>query len=284
MKVLDLSNHDWGTFNPACLKAAGVERVILGVWDFGIAAQMLRGLRRAEIIVEDLYGFIYYRLPWEDNDIRNAHALAVQEGGIQRVWLDCEAGFDGPGGQLDTEAADTTVEYRRNATAMYRSRVEGFGASAGIYTGEPWWREKMGNSDRFADLPLWLANYGRNDPLHPRGPVHAVNFGGWTQTSAHQYSSTIPVCGRERDHNYWFLEEHMGLSNDDILAIFGSTERDQDGNLLPKEERLVFAKERYQLAITTGRSVLEVAATGLGEPSGGKLVPGTKFIVEVVEK
>lgn len=283
MKTLDLSNHDFATFNPACLKAEGVERVILGVWDFGVALTMIRGLRGVGIVVEDLYAFVYYGLAWEDNDVRNALGLAQQEGGIKRVWLDCEAGFDGPGGQLDTEAAGTTVQYRINATLNYRARIAATGITPGIYTGLYWWRDKMADSTLFKGDPLWLANYGLNDPANPRDPIRAADFGGWTSVAVHQYSSTIRVCGRERDHNYWFLEDPMGLSDDDILAIFGSTERhesgDKKGQLREREYRLARAKERYQTAISTGRSVLEVAATGLVTPEGGKVPPGTKFTI-----
>lgn len=226
MRVLDLSNHDFPGFDPACLADAGVERVILGCWDFAVAETMLLALRRQGILVEDLYCFLYYRLPWEDNDIQNATTLAGRHGGIRRVWLDCEAMFDGPGGFLDTEAAGTNAVQRLQITQAYHTTLARE-FEAGIYTGKYWWQDKMGNSRWFAErgAPLWLANYGAADPDAPSGPLTEADFGGWQAVAAHQYSSTIPVCGRPRDHNYWFLEDAMPDPRvDKILKALGGEE------------------------------------------------------------
>lgn len=244
MRTLDLSNHDYSTFDPACLKAAGVERVILGCWDFAIAETMLLALRNAGITVEDVYCFLYYRLPWENNDILNADVLQQRHGGIRRIWLDCEAMFDGPAGLLDTEAEGTNAVQRLAITQSYFTTMSRE-FEVGIYTGLYWWRDKMGNSTWFAErgAPLWLANYGTNNPDAPIDPITSVSFGGWSQLAAHQYSSTIPVCGRGRDHNYWFLEEEdMAELEDLILACFSGQE---EGDL-SREERLV--KARYRMA------------------------------------
>ncbi|MCC6961181.1 MAG: hypothetical protein IT301_15145, partial [Dehalococcoidia bacterium] len=177
MRTLDLSNHDYSTFDPACLKAAGVERVILGCWDFAIAETMLLALRNAGITVEDVYCFLYYRLPWENNDILNADVLQQRHGGIRRIWLDCEAMFDGPAGLLDTEAEGTTVFDRVSITANYFNSLRAAGFAAGIYTGVYWWRDKMGDFAGFAEdgAPLWLASYGANNPDAPLDPITSVN-------------------------------------------------------------------------------------------------------------
>lgn len=251
MRTLDLSNHDFATFDPACLQAAGVTRVILGCWDFAIAETMLLALGRHGIVVEDLYCFLYYRLPWENNDVLNALALARRHGGIARVWLDCEAMFDGPSGHLDTEAEGTTVTQRVNITFRYFEELRVAGLEPGIYTGQFWWADKMGGTTLFArnGAKLWLANYGSNDPDNPRWAIETVSWGGWSKVSVHQYSSVIPVCGRGRDHNYWMLEDEVTRTEyeDLVLALFsGQEEKDK-----PRPERLVAALYRMD-AIVNG--------------------------------
>lgn len=275
MTTLDLSNHDYSTFDPVCLKAAGVERVILGCWNFAIAETMLLALRAQGIVVEDLYCFLYYRLPWEDNDVLNATALAIRHGGITRIWMDCESGSDGPGGALDTEAVGTTVADRLALTQGYHDSLSREGYTVGIYTGYYWWRSNMGDSPWFGErgVPLWLANYGTNDPDSPREPITAVNFGGWTDVAVHQYSSTIHVCGRGRDHNYWFMEGDSVTREeyeDLMLAVFsGSEEKD-----LPRDQRLANAEYRKrERVIGNAASVADTASSAMvvaqeGNPPG----------------
>jgi hypothetical protein len=109
-------------------------------------------------------------------------------------------------------------------------RVEEAGLQAGIYTGAYWWPSKMGNSSEFSalGLPLWLANYGSNDPDNPRSPITEVDFGGWTKVAVHQYSSKIPACGRDvRDHNYWFLEEETMTNAQRGLIHIGAGDYDR---------------------------------------------------------
>lgn len=300
MRVLDLSNHDYATFDPACLRAAGVERVILGCWDFAIAEAMLLALRAHGIVAEDLYCFLYYRLPWENNDVLNATVLHERHGGIERVWLDCEAEFDGPGGLLDTEAPGTTVALRQEITQSWYTTLEREGYQAGIYTGRFWWADKMGDDRWFAQAgaPLWLANYGTDDPDNPRRPVTEADFGGWTRVAVHQYSSSIPVCGRGRDHNYWFLEEPMTpeekaafaalkarLEALELATFSGAEDRDDRGKTLPREKRLERARPRIdkrangEFGSVADRSESAIA---LAQRSSSPAA-GTKFTVEVVK-
>lgn len=240
MSDLDLSNHDYATFDPVCLKASGVDRVILGCWDFAIAEDMLLRLRAAGIVVEDVYCFLYYRLPWESNDVLNATTLAERHGGIRRIWLDCESMFDGPAGYLDTEAEGTTVADRVALTQAYWTTLSRE-YQVGIYTGLYWWLANMNNTTWFAQAgaPLWFANYGLNNPDAPRDPIAFVDFGGWHSVAIHQYSSTIPVCGRARDHNYWLMED-TDMDEDLRRAIFAGNE---EGDKTPSE-RLALANYR----------------------------------------
>lgn len=222
MKTVDLSNWDYPTFSASCLREAGVVRAILGCWDRAITSSMLVQLRQVGIAVQDLYVFIYPRLPWERRELNNALAIAQEHGGIRRIWMDWESQFTEWPGDMDTEAPGTTIAHRIAIAREVEAIIRDAGIQPGVYTGAYWWTSKMGNTDEFSHLPVWLADYGANDPDNPRPPRRTVAFGGWQYTSAHQYSSSIPVCGRERDHNYWFLQEDSPMTDDErelLLAL-----------------------------------------------------------------
>lgn len=188
-----------------CLKANGVSRIIVNAWDLAKSTAMVREARAIGIAAEDVYCFLYYGLPHERVEVNNALAL-MKTDGMTAAWLDCESHWrpDTP-----TEAQGTTLGYRIATTATFRTELLNGGYRPGIYTGKDWWLSNMGNFSGFADAgdSLWLANYGTNDPANPRSPITVTDFGGWTRPWAHQYSSTIEVCGRTEDHNYWALTE-----------------------------------------------------------------------------
>lgn len=75
----------------------------------------------------------------------------------------------------------------------------------------------IGSSAYFSQFKLWLANYGTNNPRAPREPLTDVSFCGWSTVSVHQYSSTITVAGRGRDHNY--LLEDIDMTPDEVNAL-----------------------------------------------------------------
>jgi hypothetical protein len=206
MAVLDLSNHDYSTFDPDCLKAAGVSHIIVGCWDLSVTLDIVRRARAAAIVADELYCFLYPGLPWEQREVDNAIEVQRQLGGIVLAWPDCESQFTEWPGDLDTEAAGMTVEGRLAVLRLARAKLAAAGMALGTYTGESYWRDKYGNSTEFSKDPLWLASYGANDPANPRPPITYVDFGGWKLVFRHQYSSTITVCGRNRDHNYELVE------------------------------------------------------------------------------
>lgn len=216
MSTLDLSNysHDAALARHGsvrawmkCLKANGVTRIIVNAWDLEKSRAMVRGARDEFIACEDIYCFLYYGLPHERHEVDNALVLVKSEG-LSFAWPDCESHWrpDTP-----TEAEGITTGYRIATTAKLRAELLKAGYQTGIYTGEDWWIRNMGNFDGFSGAgdSLWLANYGSNDPANPRPPITDVDFGGWKHPIAHQYSSTIEVCGRTEDHNYWFMEDPM---------------------------------------------------------------------------
>lgn len=253
MTTLDLSNHDLSTFDPACLRRAGVDRAIVGCWDLAASLTIVAGCRDEGIIVEDLYGFLYFGLPWEQREIDNALAVHDQLGGISRIWNDCEA--DPP-----HEAPGLTAEDRINATWEARGREVAAGVQPGIYSAPYYWIPKMANTRIFRDAgdPLWLPNYGSNDPANPRPPITAIGgiMGGWDQLAAHQYSSTINVCGRGRDHNYWFLGDEMSAED---RARLDRLEKLIAGNGIAKDPAAYVASNYDPALLTFGDEALAYA-------------------------
>lgn len=89
--------------------------------------------------------------------------------------------------------------------------------------------------------------------------------GGELNPWRHIFQDVGPnVAGIHVDHLTIYGDEYgqwkgdqMGLSKEDMVALFGSTERDANGNLLSVEERYGPAKARYDDAVATGRSLLE---------------------------
>jgi len=206
--ILDLSQYDLSTFDPQCMKAAGVTGVILGVFAPS-GPEAMKGCavacQNAGITVHGFYGLPYFGSPTgEKRDIQWAINNALQLG-VTRVWIDCE--IDGKG--IFNDTVTPTVPGRIQVVRDLVKQIEDAGLSPGIYTAAWWWRPNMGNTHEFAHLPLWFANYGANDGTLPPYETLPDPFGGWTAPAVHQYTSTLYVCGRNRDANYLLEEEPM---------------------------------------------------------------------------
>lgn len=196
MTVLDLSNYDADTFDPDCMIAAGITGIVLGCQRKAVAQTMAAKARAAGLPILGTYAFLYFGID-TIGQTKAATEVAL-EFSIPRVWLDCEStgendNADGP--------AQRCMELRA-CIAL----VNGAGLSAGIYTGAWWWPSNMA-TEEFAYLPLWHAAYGAGGG--PANPVMNVDYGGWDAVAMHQYTSTLPVCGRNRDANYVFVEESL---------------------------------------------------------------------------
>lgn len=192
--VADVSNYDADTFDAECFKAAGIAGVIIGCQRPYAANAMARKAKDAGLPILGVYAFLYFGI---DTIGQTGRAIDVaHEFDVPMVWLDCESA-------TPHEAADATTVSRRVELAHCVDMVER-DLQCGIYTGRYWWPSKMA-TDEFAHLPLWLADYGRNDGS--RAPLLTTNFGGWTKVAIHQYTSTYDLCGRGRDMNYLLTEE-----------------------------------------------------------------------------
>ena len=102
---------------------------------------------------------------------------------VRMWWIDCEDESLGPMGPAEVvDAIGDAVEY-----------CERDGVGHGIYTGGWWWIPRTGDSDTFAHLTLWNADY--------RAAEHHLPYGGWTESAMWQFEGTTMVCGQSVDRN-----------------------------------------------------------------------------------
>ena len=199
--VVDLSNYDMPTFDPACFYGAGVRRAIVGCQREPIARDMVERLLAADIAVPALYGFHYFGANGgQAHEVTQAIGMA-HDYGIPLVFVDCELDAQ----QAGWGEAPPTIGQRVAQIAQSVERIQDAGLNAGIYTGAWWWKPQTANSLLFAHLPLWHSAYGKDSG--PLDPVTEVNYGGWSTVWAHQYTSTYELCGRGRDMNYLYQVE-----------------------------------------------------------------------------
>ena len=240
--VLDLSNHDQATFDPECLYASGVRRVIIA-GERATSENQIRQCSAAGIDVIGLYVYLYFAADYMAR-VNMAIRLAT-DFGVPYVWLDCED----DGG---------TVASRQAAVRQGVASIEANGLRAGIYCGGYWWPPMMGNTTEFSRLPLWHAQYGVASG--PRPPVTAVAYGGWTAPHIHQYTSTMVRCGRNRDHNYYLRplpgvgeieDDNMDARVEQIIAIMA----DMLGGAPPENTQDAWGD---RLAALTGQKDLRV--------------------------
>lgn len=189
MICLDVSNYDHPTFDAACLRAAGVDRLIVGCQRPALAADMVAKAQTAGIEVIGTYAFLYFGIDFLGQT--DAAIAVAKASGVRRVWLDVEAT-----GQHERAGMSPGVRCAELAECV--ARVEAAGLEAGIYTGAWYWVPYM-KSAAFAHLPLWHAAYPTDG-----SEVREVAYGGWTKVAIHQYTSGLNVCGRDRDANYVF--------------------------------------------------------------------------------
>jgi lysozyme len=65
-----------------------------------------------------------------------------------------------------------------------------------IYTLTAWWKACTGNSAAFGSYPLWIASYGKSDPVLPAG---GSKYTFWQHTSR---GSVPGITGSATDEDY----------------------------------------------------------------------------------
>lgn len=197
MTCLDLSNYDYDhdvrNVNwPSAMKSAGVTDVIIGTQWPDKAREQATRLRYEGV---NILGF-YAEPDWE-----NAISLC-REFDVRFLGLACEPGSI-------QSLSDLRIAVNRGIVNACDVHIYG---NQGDLT------SLLGTSKEFSKTcKLWLANYGADDPNFPREPIEDIQLAGWTKVSVHQYSSTIVVAGRVRDHNY--LLEEPDLTPSEVESI-----------------------------------------------------------------
>lgn len=197
MTILDLSNWDFATFDATAFKAAGVTDVILGCQNEVQADAMAEGCITAGINLMATYAFLYFGISVLP-EVAKAVRVALAHG-IQWVALDVESTV--PNERPGYTAAERVVDLRGAVAAVHAAGLSPF-----IYTGEWYWPANMANTSEFSTLPLWHSEYPADGHM-----VSTVAYGGWTAPHIHQYTSALPLCGKDRDANYVItpLEDDM---------------------------------------------------------------------------
>ncbi len=256
--VLDLSSNDIGKTDPACLKAAGVDGVVIGVFSRGNPPHDMANLgdlcMSAGLPVLGTYGLPYFGDP--DAVLRDAKWACeiAPQFKVNQVWMDvetdaCDNGWSAP---------RPTPGQRISELMGVKRYIQGAGLTPGVYSFKYFWQSQMAATTVFSDLDFWLAAYGVDSM--PTDPIETVNFGGWTTLAAHQFTSiwgkaTGNTCGREeRDANYWYKEleddmtdqEREDLKN--LVAIMGGSAKLKDNADRGNDFILGYTLEQQKLA------------------------------------
>jgi hypothetical protein len=155
-----------------CFWRSGVRHIISGTQVEEVTRQQLR-MAVSRGMTVDAYVYLFWN---EDMTAQVERALARIRGlPVGRLWLDVE---NDPGGRRASELIDLLAQ------AVGACRAQGL-IRCGIYTRGSYWRERLGNTTRFSDVPLWYALYNYRTSLSSFG---TERFGGWTTATGKQWA------------------------------------------------------------------------------------------------
>lgn len=189
--LLDVSNYDYSTFDPDCFKREGVTGLAVGCQRPDLARDMIARAQAASLPIHAVYAFLYFGLD-SVGQTRNAIDVAEQLN-IRHVTLDVES-------LPPHERAGITPQERIAELRQCARMVEDAGLHVIIYTGGWYWPTYMANTTEFSGYPLWHAAYLDNSGTPYE--VRTVTYGGWSEVAIHQWTSTLNICGRNRDANH----------------------------------------------------------------------------------
>ena len=193
----------------ACWWESGVRHVIAGTQVPTITVQQIQTAASGGMTV-DAYVMLYW-----DYDITNQvqNALATIQGlPVRRLWLDAEK----PRGNWSSWQLIQKIQEAVDACGSFPT---------GIYTRKVWWRDNVGDTAAFSDLPLWYAYYdGYHDFEDWYDPMfwYEGPFGGWTDPTGKQYGSdwTLPdLCGVNVDYNVMYAGAVSGSLNGEVGRV-----------------------------------------------------------------
>ncbi|MBI3184331.1 MAG: hypothetical protein HYZ28_19530 [Myxococcales bacterium] len=161
-----------------CFWTSGVRHLVSGTQVREVTYHQL-DMAVSRGLTVDAYVYLYW-----DRDMASQVGEALDRAKgfpIGRLWLDVE---QDPAGRT----ASALIALVQQAVDACRSQSA---VGCGIYTGPGFWRSYMGNTTRFADLPLWYAQYNRRTSL---SDWSTEKFGGWARPAAKQFIEEA-LCG-----------------------------------------------------------------------------------------
>ena len=160
-----------------CFWDAGVRHVIVGTQDAIIAKQQL-AMAVSRGMTVDAYVYLYWDAGIQ-TQVDRAFAM-IQGFPVGRMWLDIEHDPRG----LGANALITLIQQGLDrCEATWPGRC-------GFYTGPGWWKTYLANTTKFANVPLWYAQYNNKRSLSDWA---TERFGGWAKPTAKQFQ-TAPLC------------------------------------------------------------------------------------------
>lgn len=178
--------------------------VILGCQRSVTATKMQEHLRVWGITPHSYYCFLYWGYN-PDYEVAKVEVVAAAlPEGPKFIWMDCENNED---------SLPATPEERVATLKRAIEYANQLGFQCGVYTNGHFWQNEMGNSTEFSHLPLWYANWTTDEP------IATVDFGGWTNVTVHQYTSTPkpPYYGRGNLDMNWMVSEGEDMAKIDEL-------------------------------------------------------------------
>ena len=169
-----------------CLWDSNVRHVVAGTQVEEVTRQQL-SMAVARGMTVDAYVYLY----WDEAMAAQVQRAFSRVTGfpIGRLWLDVEENVRG-------RPAAQVIELVQQAVDACRAQAPE-GVDCGIYTGPGFWKSYLGNTTRFADVPLWYAQYNDVTSL---SAWRTEKFGGWAAPAAKQWAERV-LCGIGLDRN-----------------------------------------------------------------------------------
>jgi len=247
----------------AAWKAAGVKHVY--VQYSAKLPEYLAALDGQGFIV-DVYVYLYFPLsPWgQAPESRVRAAIEMCRGhAVRTIWLDVEEPTDNAGPVV-------TVEALKRCEAI----VWVAGLQPGIYSGFWTYIDHTGNSEAFAHLPLWHADYLGVAPLPDmaKRPTEIVfrngAYGGWHKPAVWQWWNTTMFGGHSVDMD---IEEEIEEEEMFNVLAYGSVTCYPDPNgetpFNVGDFGLPIGAARYRLQVFFNNDAPVIFYHGLPDPS-----------------